>query len=264
MPSLALDTPQLAERYDLVSDKQYEHGKLLLESLQLRPGERVLDIGCGTGRLGEYAARRLVGPTGTVAGIDPLPHRIAIAAKRASPNHQTQVGRSDDLGAFAAGTFDAAWLNSVYHWLPEKLPTLREARRVLKAGGRIGISVASRERPHDIQGVLAEVLAGIGLAGGPGGSTPHRVSAAELAGQLEEAGFLVDDLRLRTFVDVFPDVQAVFDFNDSSSFGNFLAEHPAEVRERARSALAAALERRRSGPGIVLHRRLLFAVATAA
>jgi ubiquinone/menaquinone biosynthesis C-methylase UbiE len=261
MPSLLLDTPELAATYDDVSDKQFAHGKLLLAALALKPGERVLDIGCGTGRLGAYAASDLVGPTGSVDGVDPLDHRIAIARRRASPNHRVAVAGSEDLGLFADATFDAVWLNSVYHWLPRKQPTLREARRVLKPGGRIGISVASRERPHDQHVVLKEVLRAQGVPG-PKGSAPHKVTAAQLARQLEDAGFLVDEIRLRTFTDVFPDAQAVIAFNRSSSFGNFLDEHAPATRELLLAAFAEALERRRAADGIVLRRNLLFAVAS--
>ena len=262
MPSLTLDTPALAETYDVVSDKQYEHGKLLLAALAIRPGHQVLDIGCGTGRLGEYAASHLVGPAGRVVGIDPLPLRIEIARKRASTNHRAEVGRSDDLSAFEDDHFDIAYLNSVYHWLPEKLPTLREALRVLKPGGRLGISVASRDRAHDVQRILATVLAEEGIIESPTGSTPHRVGFAQLANQLETAGFQVDEIRLRTFDDYFPDAEAVFAFNSSSSFGNFLAEYPETTRQRVRSALARAYEARRTPQGIRLQRHLLFSVAS--
>jgi len=265
MPSLKLDTPDLAATYDQVSDKQFEHGKVLLKLLRIQPGERVLDIGCGTGRLGEYVAQTLVGPNGVVVGVDPLPHRIEIARRRASPNHVTGVASSENIRAFAdSGSFDVAYLNSVYHWLPEKLPTLKEARRALKTGGRIGISVASLERPHEIQTILGQIWRETGLNPDLGGSAPHKVSAAQLAAQLEEGGFHIDEISLRTFTDTFADAEAVLDFNRSSSFGNFLAEHPQDVRSRVLSALTTELDRRRTAQGIILKRHLLFAVATAA
>ena len=53
-----------------------------LEALDLQPGERVLDIGCGPGYLAAEMAE-LVGPEGFVQGIDPSPHMLAIAARRA-------------------------------------------------------------------------------------------------------------------------------------------------------------------------------------
>ena len=84
--SLSLDTEDLAQRYDRISaDRQFRGGQEMLRELVLNPGETVLDIGCGTGMLAEYAAS-LVGPAGSVVGIDPLPLRIEIAKKRVAPN----------------------------------------------------------------------------------------------------------------------------------------------------------------------------------
>ncbi|WP_432719704.1 methyltransferase domain-containing protein [Jeongeupia wiesaeckerbachi] len=262
MPSLALDTLELAEQYDAVSDLQYEHGQHLLNALQLRPGESLLDLGAGTGRLSELAARHHVGPTGRVVGIEPLPLRVDIARRRASPWHQAEVGRAEDLSRFAAGAFDAVILNSVYHWLPDKDAVLRQAWRVLRPGGRIAISSASRERPHDVQQLVSDVLAQAGLGRRSGsGSTPHPVSFAELAVQLEAAGFHVDDVRLRRFADRFVDADAVRVFSQASSFGNFLGEFLPDVRDGLLAALDARLKLHRDADGILLHRNLLFALA---
>ena len=52
----SLDSAELAATYDLVSVRQFNHGKILIAELGLKSGERVLDIGCGTGRLGAYVA----------------------------------------------------------------------------------------------------------------------------------------------------------------------------------------------------------------
>lgn len=78
MPAVSLDfdTEELAERYEQLSiDRQFKAGKILLNALQIKPGEKLLDIGAGTGLLAEYAAQR-TGPEGAVIGIDPLPLRI--------------------------------------------------------------------------------------------------------------------------------------------------------------------------------------------
>ncbi|WP_437717998.1 methyltransferase domain-containing protein [Sorangium sp. So ce448] len=80
--SLVFDTPQLAQDYEVRSaDRQFRHGKRLIVGLGVRPGDHVLDVGSGTGLLAEHVAG-LVGPTGKVLGIDPLPLRVEIAQQK--------------------------------------------------------------------------------------------------------------------------------------------------------------------------------------
>ena len=264
MVSFALDSSALAESYDRVSDRQFNHGKLLLADLGLRPGNFVLDVGAGTGRLSKYAAS-LVGPLGKVTAVDPLPLRIELARQNAPANLEARVARAEDLSEFADASFDVVFLNSVFHWLPEKLTPLKEARRVLKRGGRLGISTASRERPHDVETVLARVFSRPELRGEaeiPSG-TPHKVSSAELLRDLAEAGFVNVDLHVRSFTDHFANADEVLAFNLASSFGNFLSHLTPERRLAANRALEAELERWRDAAGITLQRHLIFASARA-
>src|SRR5688572_22204259 len=102
--SLGLDSEELASTYERVGTRQFNHGKLLIAALAPRPGERGLDIGCGTGRLGDYVAG-LVAPDGEVVGVDPLPLRIDIAARK-NRRFSASVGRAEDLSRFAPESFD--------------------------------------------------------------------------------------------------------------------------------------------------------------
>src|SRR5260370_28335607 len=96
-PSLVLDNSELARDYDRISaTRQLLAGKRLVADLALQPGERVLDVGCGTGLLAEHIAD-LVGPTGRVLGVDPLPLRIGLALAKARPNLSFQVGGAYDF-----------------------------------------------------------------------------------------------------------------------------------------------------------------------
>src|SRR5262245_54554766 len=98
------DSRNLAETYDRVSDLQFESGKRLVERLGLEQGTRVLDVGCGTGRLAQWIAER-VGTGGVVAGVDPLEERIHIARSRAGAV-RFEVGQAEDLHAFEDASFD--------------------------------------------------------------------------------------------------------------------------------------------------------------
>src|SRR5215831_12166469 len=145
--SLTLDTQELAHHYEQVSAAhQFKAGQMLIEKLAVAPGEHVLDVGCGTGLLAEYVAG-LVDPTGSVVGIDPLPLRVALARQKEKSNLSFRVGTADDLHDFDKASFDVVYLNAVLHWLPDKLGPLREIYRVLKKGGRLGISTGPKDHP---------------------------------------------------------------------------------------------------------------------
>src|SRR5215510_10167397 len=107
--SLTLDTQELAHYYEQISiAHQFKAGQILIEELAIVPGEKVLDVGSGTGLLAEYVAG-LVGPTGSVVGIDPLPLRVALAQHKERANLSFKVGTADDLRDFPAASFDVVY-----------------------------------------------------------------------------------------------------------------------------------------------------------
>ncbi len=92
----------------------------IVELAASRPGEQVLDVGCGTGSLA-LAFKRSVGPTGSVHGIDPSPEMIEVARRNAS-KAGAQVNFQHGLGEaipFPSGTFDLVVSQLAMHHLPE-------------------------------------------------------------------------------------------------------------------------------------------------
>lgn len=111
----------------------------VLRLLAPRPGEHILDVGCGPGYLaGELAAR--VGPTGSVYGIDVSEHMLAIAeahAERAAPDTPIELHRANATALPSEeGTFDAAVATQVYEFVNDTASALAELYRVLRPGGR--------------------------------------------------------------------------------------------------------------------------------
>ncbi|MGH3871593.1 MAG: methyltransferase domain-containing protein [Pseudonocardiaceae bacterium] len=113
--------------------RQRDHLRALLA---LRPGERVLDIGCGPGILAEEMARE-VGPTGAVCGIDISESMLALAEQRCGAEDQVtlQPGRAESI-PFGDEEFDTAIAVQVYEYVPDVERALAELFRVLRPGGR--------------------------------------------------------------------------------------------------------------------------------
>jgi arsenite methyltransferase len=261
--SLTLDTQELAHHYEEVSAAhQYKAGQILIEELAVIPGEKVLDVGSGTGLLAEYVAG-LVGPAGSVVGIDPLPLRVALARRKGRTNLSFRVGTASDLRAFPETSFDVAYLNAVLHWLPDKLGPLREIYRVLKKGGRLGISTGSKDHPNQLQEIKALVLSHEPYSryAEAAGGMAHRVTAGELESLFRQTGFAVKKIDVRPHVRHHPTPEAAVDFAEASSFGNFLGHLPTDLRTAAREEIMRELEQYDTPEGIRRDGARIIAVA---
>jgi len=242
-PSLTEDNDELARDYDRVSvDRQFLSGKMLVRDLAVAAGERVLDVGCGTGLLAEHIADR-VGPTGYVLGVDPLSLRIELAQAKARPNLQFKVADAYDLSSIPAADFDVVCLNAVFHWLPEKSGPLREFARVLKPGGRLGISSGAKGPRTRFQELVSGVLARppFNVYTRPPGGLTHRVDEQEMRQLLTAADFEVKSIEARESVRGFASPELLVRYSEASSFGNLLAHLPVELRPAARELIGREL-----------------------
>ena len=111
--------------------------RALFDEAALRPGQRVLDLGCGTGTLATLIKQ--LHPEVDVVGLDPDPKALARArrkADRTAVSVQFDQGFGDEL-PYPEASFDRVFSSFMFHHLPtkEKGSTLREVRRVLKTGG---------------------------------------------------------------------------------------------------------------------------------
>src|SRR4051794_6221425 len=109
------------------------------EALALRPGETVVDIGCGPGLLAAEMAAD-VGPDGSILAVDPSEDMLTLAAtaERAAGSAPISFAAGDACALPAQdGSADAAVATQVYEYVADMAGALREARRVLRPGGRL-------------------------------------------------------------------------------------------------------------------------------
>lgn len=261
MTAFTHDSRQLAEIYDRVSDFQFEAGKRLVERLELEEGARVLDVGCGTGRLARWIATR-VGPAGTVVGIDPLEHRISVARSHASAV-RFEVGQAEDLGAFEDSSFDAVCLSSVLHWVADKARAFAEIHRVLRPGGRVAVTTLPLElsRASTVAIALRPVLQRPPYADHVGRSLGRGCTSTELVSLALDSQLELLELQVTQTESRHESGEAFVEFAQASSFGSLLAMVPEALRASLRADLVAALENYRGPEGIVIRGWELLVVA---
>ena len=113
----------------------------LIAYADLQPGERVLDVACGTGVVTRLAAER-VGGSGAVAGLDVNPGMLAVARSQTPPDLSIDwYEASAEAMPLPDEAFDAVLCQMGLQFVPNKLAALREMRRVLVDGGRVLITV---------------------------------------------------------------------------------------------------------------------------
>ncbi len=168
----------------------------LVAAAALRPGERVLDVACGTGVVARLAADR-VGPAGTVAGADVNAGMLAVARTAAASSGRPSIQwyeTAAEAMPLPDGAYDVVLCQLALQFFGNKAAALREMRRVLAPGGRACASVPA---PTAFFDVLEQALTHhVGPAAGAFvGQVFSLNDGGELKGLFREAGF--DEVHVR-------------------------------------------------------------------
>lgn len=160
-----------------------------LSSTPIAPGQRLLDLGCGSGDLTATLAE-IVGPNGHVVGVDAQPTMLAEAERRAGANQSFVLSSLQDLAATFGpehdGTFDGVLSRATLHWIPadDQLDVYRQMARLVRPGGFVRVEcggVGNIARPLAL---MDEVSGRLG-----GATTPWTFAdPATALDWLEEAG----------------------------------------------------------------------------
>ncbi|HEX6329241.1 MAG TPA: methyltransferase domain-containing protein [Jiangellaceae bacterium] len=164
------------------------YGAELLDWLRAQPGERILDLGCGTGEL----AARIAAAGATVIGIDSDPAMIE-AARTRLPDVELRVADGHDFAVDKP--VDAVFSNAALHWMPAAVEVLGCVSDALRHGGRF---VAEMGATGNVATVMAAVDQACREAGLPERDWPWFFpSPAQFAAMLEDAGLEIRELDFR-------------------------------------------------------------------
>jgi len=212
----------------------------LLRRTDPRPGERVLDVACGTGAVARQVAP-LVGPGGSVTAIDISPAMLEVARGvplSAGGRIDWRSGSAQGL-PFPDGAFDLVLCQQGLQFFPDRVGALREMRRVLTAAGRIGVSVSAGLEQQPVYAAINRAMERqIGIAAL---AEPFSLGdAGELAALLGAAGFRDIDVQTLSRPVHFPSVRQ---FIRASVLGSAAAVRSlAAMGDVGREALIAAIE----------------------
>jgi trans-aconitate methyltransferase len=152
-PSQRWDAGLYDDRHGFV----WKHGAALVELLAPQPGERILDLGCGTGHL----TARIAEAAATAVGLD---HSGEMLQQARSAYPHLEFVQADARAFAFASPFDAVFSNAVLHWIKPPEPVVRCVRDALRPGGRFVAELGGRGNVRGIEAALRTAAERVGLA----------------------------------------------------------------------------------------------------
>jgi trans-aconitate methyltransferase len=139
-----------AADYAANSAVQHTWARELIARLKLRGDERILDVGCGDGKITAEIARAV--PRGSATGVDASRQMIEFARKTFPPSEISNLEFQimDARKIKFAGRFDFVFSNAALHWVDDHRAFLRGAASVLKSGGRLVVSCGGTGNAQDV------------------------------------------------------------------------------------------------------------------
>jgi trans-aconitate 2-methyltransferase len=225
-----------AATYHRVSGPQVEFAGAVLDRLDLRGDETVLDAGCGSGRVTLMLLERL--PRGHVVAVDQAPSMIE-HAREALPADRATVLQAELTELRLDEPVDAVFSNAVFHWVPDHDRLFERLHAALRPGGRMVAQCGGEGNVARFHAAAREAAAGEPYASHfAGWAGPWNFAGPEVtAERLERAGF--DDVE--TWLEPHPVVpDDPGDYLRTVCLGYHLEQLPEELRD---GYVEAVLER---------------------
>jgi SAM-dependent methyltransferase len=164
----------------------------VLAMLAAKPGERILDLGCGDGTL----ARRLAAAGAIVIGVDSSPAFVA-AARAGGVDAREMNGEALTFDT----EFDAVFSNAALHWMLRPADVVAGVRRALRPGGRF---VGEFGGHGNVAAICVAIAAVLKHHGWPAATQWFYPSAGEYRALLERHGFVVETIQLHARPTILP------------------------------------------------------------
>ncbi|HLH09412.1 MAG TPA: methyltransferase domain-containing protein, partial [Terriglobales bacterium] len=147
-----------SEVYHRVSNPQFEWGKKVLARLELKGDEKVMDAGCGTGRLTAELLNRL--PRGRVLAVDISRNMLQKAEEYLKPRFDGRVRYAEaDLAQLPfEAECDGIFSTAAFHWVKDHDAMFRGLARALKPGGWIEAQAGGRGNLDDVHGRVLDLV----------------------------------------------------------------------------------------------------------
>jgi trans-aconitate 2-methyltransferase len=222
-----------ARTYDRVADPMTRWGETVLERLPLAGDERVLDAGCGSGRVTEQLAERL--SDGQVVALDGSPAMVDAARERLARFGARVEYVVADLGKpLAIEPVDAILSTATFHWVPDHAALFRNLAAVLHPGGRLVAQCGGAGNIASIRRVLATL--GDGWLG-----DVHFETSEATTRRLEAAGFDEVECWLTDEPTTFEPGEPFESYLRTVVLGSHLARMPPSEHDAFVHAVAAGL-----------------------
>ena len=214
--------PTQYRRFEAERDQPFHD---LLALVELVPDGRVVDLGCGDGRLTALAHRSL-GAESTV-GIDSSQSMLAD-----TPAGDGLSFEQDDIGVWSAPAFyDVVLSNAALHWVPDHRAVLGRWRDALRPGGQLAVQVPANF-DHPSHSVVSEVADALGLTVEPDPVAVNVLRPEEYALVLDDLGAVEQHVRLQVYVHHLPSSADVVEWVKGTTLTRVKRATDAEGYER--------------------------------
>jgi len=253
--------PAQADSWDIATYDRYRAERQqpfydLLALVEIAPGWRVADLGCGTGELTSRLHRGLAAEA--TLGLDSSAHMLATAANYAGGGLSFELG---DIAEFSAeAEYDLLFSNAALHWLPDHMALLERLWRALKPGGQLAVQLPANQ-PHPTQVAAVEIAAREPYAAALAGHSvaPGALAVERYAEVLHALGAAKQHVRLQVYAHELPDETHAFTWIRGSLLTGYEAALGPELYPRFEAAYRARLFELipPSAPYLLTYRRIL-------